>query len=218
MRLQWRFVMPIRAVFCAVLTIKVRFMIGFLRGILLEKDAPSLLIDVGGVGYEVQMAVSSFSYLPPIGKEVALYIHLATREDGDFLYGFINKEQRTLFRGLIKVSGIGPKIALAILSAMEPNVFARHLVNNDAAALENIPGIGAKTAKRLLIEMKDKIAQWESVGMATDSVVDSRVSDALGALVALGYKPHEARHALSELQKQDLSSEEMVRLALKKIR
>lgn len=193
-------------------------MIGFLRGFLLEKDAPNLLIDVGGVGYEIQMAMSGFSYLPPIGKEVALYIHLATREDGDFLYGFINKEQRTLFRGLIKISGIGPKIALAILSAMEPNVFARHLINNDAAALEHIPGIGAKTAKRLIIEMKDKITEWESAGMNIDSSASSPVRDALGALVALGYKPHEARHALGELQDQDLSSEELVRLALKKIK
>ncbi len=193
-------------------------MIGFLRGILLEKDAPNLLIEVGGVGYEVQMAMSSFAHLPPMGKEVALYIHLVTREDGDSLYGFTHKEQRTMFRGLIKISGVGPKIALAILSTMEPQVFARHLMNNDAAALEHIPGIGGKTAKRLIIEMKDKIVEWEGGGMGVETITTSPMGDAIGALVALGYKPHEARQALSSLPNQDLSSEELVRLALKKIR
>ncbi len=193
-------------------------MIGFLHGILLEKDAPNLMVEVSGIGYEIQMAMSGFVHLPSLGKEVALYIHLATREDGDFLYGFINKEQRALFRSLIKISGVGPKIALAILSAMEPNVFARYLANNDAAALEHIPGIGAKTAKRLVMEMKDKVADWEKAGMNIDVAAGSSISDALGALVALGYKPHEARHALSELQDRDLSSEELVRLALKKIK
>lgn len=123
-------------------------MIGLLRGVLLEKELPNLLVEVNGVGYEVQMPVSGFAHLPVIGKEISLYIHSLVREDGEFLYGFIHKEQRSLFRALIKISNIGPKIALAILSAMEPGTFARHLVNNDTAVLEHIPGIGAKTAKR----------------------------------------------------------------------
>jgi len=192
-------------------------MIGFLRGILLDKEAPNVTVLVNGIGYEIQMSMSSFAYLPPIGKEVSLYIHLATREDGEFLYGFINKEQRSLFRSLIKVSNIGPKIGLAILSAMEPNIFARHLANNDAQALEYIPGIGAKTAKRLIIEMKDKIGEWENVGLDVDSFTDTPMRDAIGALVALGYKPHEARNALKDLQDKSLSSAELIRLALKKI-
>lgn len=193
-------------------------MIGFLRGTLLEKDAPNLTLEVSGIGYEIQMAMSGFAHLPPVGKEAALHIHMVTREDGSFLYGFINKDQRSLFRALIKISGIGPKMALTILSAMEPSAFARHLANNDTAAFEHISGIGAKTAKRLVIEMKDKITEWENAGMDIDAAAGSSVRDAVGALVALGYKPHEARHALSELQDKNLSSEELVRLALKKIR
>jgi holliday junction DNA helicase RuvA len=194
-------------------------MIGFLRGILLDKETPNLTVDANGIGYEIQMAISSFANLPPVGKEVALYIHLVTREDGNFLYGFVNKEQRALFRALIKISGIGPKIALAILSAMEPHVFARHLTNNDATAFEHISGIGAKTAKRLFIEMKDKVSDWEHVvGAADDFSANDAVRDAIGALVALGYKPHEARHAFRDLQDKNLSSEELIRLALKKIR
>lgn len=193
-------------------------MIGFIRGILLEKDAPNLMIEVGGIGYEIQMATSSFTHLPAVGKETALYIHLATRDDGEFLYGFINKEQRSLFRSLIKISNIGPKIALAILSAMEPSVFAHHLANNDTSALENIPGIGAKTAKRLLIELRDKISEWETLGIDTNFSASTPIHDAINALVSLGYKPHEARHALSNLKDKNLSSEELVRLALKKIK
>ncbi|MDR1057838.1 MAG: Holliday junction branch migration protein RuvA [Coxiellaceae bacterium] len=189
-------------------------MIGFLRGILLEKEAPNLTIEVNGIGYEVQVALSNFINLPPLGQEVSLYIHLATREDGEFLYGFINKEQRSLFRTLIKISNIGPKIALAILSAMEPTLFAQHLVNNNVTALEKIPGIGAKTAKRLIVEMRDKIDEWES----SSTVADSSISTTISALVALGYKPHEARQALSNLKDQNLPSEELIRLALKKIK
>jgi len=193
-------------------------MIAFLRGILLEKEAPNLIVEVSGIGYEIQMAMNSFAHLPVIGKEISLHIHLVTREDGQFLYGFINKDQRSLFRSLIKISNIGPKIALAILSAMEPHVFARYLANNDTGALEHIPGIGAKTAKRLIIEMRDKIAEWENAGMDVDSSASTPMRDAIGALVALGYKQHEARHALNSFQDKNLSSEELVRVALKKIK
>lgn len=192
-------------------------MIGFLRGILLEKEAPNLTVEVNGVGYEIQMSLSSFANLPAIGKEIALYIHMATREDGEFLYGFINKEHRSLFRSLIKISNIGPKIALTILAAMEPSVFARHLANNDAEALEHIPGIGAKTAKRLIVEMKDKVAEWKSIGDDASSSFGAALHDAIGALVSLGYKPHEARRVLNSLPDKNLPSAELIRLALKKI-
>jgi Holliday junction DNA helicase RuvA len=136
-------------------------MIGFLRGILLEKEAPNLTIEVSGVGYEVQIPINSFYRVPQIGKEISLHIHFVVREDGQFLYGFIDKEERSLFRALIKVNGVGPKMALAILSAMEPNVFVRHVLNNDPDALEHIPGVGAKTARRLIIEMRDKVTAWK---------------------------------------------------------
>lgn len=189
-------------------------MIGFLRGVVLEKELPNLMLDVGGIGYEIQMPLNSFSQLPVIGQELSLYIHCSKREDGDFLYGFINREQKFLFRALIKISNIGPKIALAILSAMDPNIFAEHLANNNVAALESIPGIGAKTAKRLLIELKDKIAEFGS----SQSNAHSSVATAISALITLGYKPGEARQALDRLKDKNLSSEELIRLALKEIR
>lgn len=192
-------------------------MIGFLRGILLEKEAPNLVVDVGGIGYEVQMSLTNFGRLPQLGHETSLYIHMVTREDGNFLFGFINKEQRSLFRALIKISGIGPKIALAILSSMEPNVFVQHLSNNDAEAFERIPGIGAKTARRLLVEMRDKITEWENIGVNV-SGADSAMRDAISALIALGYKQHEVHRVLINHKDDILSSEELIKLALKKIR
>ena len=193
-------------------------MIGFLRGILLEKEAPNLTLEINGIGYEVQMSMNNFDHLPAIGKEISLYIHMVKREDGEFLFGFTNKEQRSLFRSLIKISNIGPKIALAILSAMTPNVFAKHLSNNDVEALERIPGIGTKTAKRLIIEMKDKIIDWESSGINIDSNIDAAMRDAVSALISLGYKQHEAFCALVCHKDKLLSSEELVKLALKKIK
>lgn len=189
-------------------------MIGYLRGILLEKELPNLILDVSGIGYEIQMPVNSFTQLPPIGQEVSLYIHCTKREDGDFLYGFMHKEQKSLFRSLIRISNIGPKIALAILSAMDPNTFAEHLASNNVMALESISGIGAKTAKRLLIEMKDKVAE---LGLSQLNA-NSPIATAISALITLGYKPGEARQALDRLKDKNLSSEELIRLALKEIR
>lgn len=189
-------------------------MIGFLRGILLEKESPNLTLEVGGIGYEVQIPVNSFYRLPQINQELSLYIHFIVRDDGQFLYGFIDKEQRVLFRSLIKVNGVGPKMALAILSAMEPDVFVRHVLNNDPDALEHIPGVGAKTARRLIVEMKDKI---NNTITTTDTKLDIAINDAVSALIALGYKQHEARRALMKHEDKKLSSEELVRLALKEI-
>jgi Holliday junction DNA helicase RuvA len=192
-------------------------MIGSLRGLLLEKELSHLLIEVNGIGYEVQIATSCFNHLPAIGKELSLYIHLVKREDGEFLYGFTNKEQKTLFKALIKISNIGPKTALTILSAMEPGVFIRHLANNEIDALERVPGIGAKTARRLIIELKDKISAWENIGISSGHNGNLAINDAASALVALGYKPYEVKQALNLLKDHNLSSEELIRLALKKI-
>lgn len=190
-------------------------MIGFLRGILLDKELSRLLIEVNGIGYEVQFPPSYFANLPAPGKELSLYIHMASREDGEYLYGFINKPQRSLFRSLIKISGVGPRIALAILSAMEPRTFAVYLANGDAQALERIPGIGAKTARRLIVEMKDRLDEWNDLEMTTILPTASR--DAVGALISLGYKPHEAQKAIAEYEDKSMSREELIRLALKKM-
>ena len=190
-------------------------MIGFLRGILLEKEAPNLLVEVNGIGYEIQMPLNLFCNIPTPGKELSLYIHQVIREDGNFLYGFTDKEQRFLFRSLIKISSIGPKIALAILSTMDPKTFKQHLYNDDSSALESIPGIGAKTAKRLVIEMRDKISKWENI--SSDSPSNTAICDATSALISLGYKEKEARLTLGNIKDKNLSSEELIRLALKKI-
>ena len=188
-------------------------MIGFLRGILLEKEAPNLTIDINGIGYEVQVPTNNFHLLPQTNKEISLHIHFVTREDGQFLYGFIDKEQKSLFRSLIKVNGVGPKMALAILSAMEPGTFAHHVLNNDPAALESIPGVGAKTARRLIIDMKDKVTKSNNINIK----VGDEMSDAISALIALGYKQHEASKALTKHKDKGVSSDELVRLALKDI-
>ncbi|MCL5260470.1 MAG: Holliday junction branch migration protein RuvA [Gammaproteobacteria bacterium] len=193
-------------------------MIGRLRGILLEKSAPNLLIDVGGIGYEVQLPVNSFYNLPQIGAEITLFTHFIVREDGHYLFGFISLSQRALFRTLLKVSGVGPKLGLAILSGMEPDVFVRHVLGNDPSSLERIPGVGKKLAQRLVVEMHDKLSDWETTGVVSDIKVSTAVRDAISALIALGYKSHEARKSLEAHQNKDLSSEELIRLALKDIR
>lgn len=190
-------------------------MIGFLRGVLLDKEPSRLLIEVNGVGYEIQFPSSYFANLPVLGKELSLYIHMASREDGEYLYGFTNKSQRSLFRSLIKISGVGPRIALAILSAMEPQTFAAHLANGDVQTLEQIPGIGAKTARRLIVEMKDRLDEWNDLDMLTALPTASR--DAVSALVSLGYRSHEAQKAIAEFGDKNLSREELIRLALKKM-
>jgi holliday junction DNA helicase RuvA len=192
-------------------------MISFLRGMLLEKEDPDLTIDVNGVGYEVQMPTNSFCHLPQVGSEISLYIHFVVREDAQILYGFISKEQRSLFRSLIKVNSVGPKMALAILSAIQPETFVSHVLNNDPDALENIPGVGAKTARRLIIDMRDRVSEWQGSSIVVDLKGDDAVGDAISALISLGYKQHEAHKALVKYQDKDLPSDELVRLALKEI-
>lgn len=193
-------------------------MIGFIRGILIDTEEPNLTIDVNGLGYELQIPASSFCHLPPINQAISLYTHFVVREDGQYLFGFITKKQRTLFRVLIKATGVGPKVALAILAAMEPDTFIHHVLSNAPQALENIPGIGSKTARRLIIELKDKLANIpiELSNTKLDNKLDP-MNDALSALVALGYKAYEAKNILNKHKDKNLPSAELIKLALKEI-
>lgn len=194
-------------------------MIGRLQGVVLEKNAPGLLLDVGGVGYEIEAPMSTFYRLPDLGAEVVLLIHMLVREDAQQLFGFATDSERRMFRYLIKVSGIGARMGLAILSGMSVNELARCLSNGDVALLTRIPGIGKKTAERLVLEMRDRISEWEFFGaeQPLGSIEKGRnaVDDAIGALQALGYKSSEAKHIVGRLEAKDKSSEDLIREALK---
>lgn len=201
-------------------------MIGRIRGILIEKQATDIVVDAQGVGYEIQAPMSTIYLLPAIGNEVLLYTHLVVREDAHLLYGFLTLDERHMFRSLIKISGVGPKMALAILSGMAVEEFVRTVRSNDLAALARMPGIGKKTAERLVVEMKDKLMGWsESAPVASITIAsplglsDRQMSqEAETALVALGYKPQEAARVIAQVLKLngDLNrSEELIRLALR---
>jgi len=197
-------------------------MIGRLRGEIVEKQAPDLLIDVNGVGYEVQAPLSSLIAIGKIGEPVTLYTHLAVREDAHQLYGFSDKAQRTMFRTLIKVSGVGPKLALGILSSMDADTFARCIQQQEVTALTKLPGVGKKTAERLIVEMQDRLKEWQTpaplwaaMDQAEEASHNDKLAEAESALVALGYKPQEATKMLSKVADNVESSEEMIRLALK---
>lgn len=198
-------------------------MISQLRGIILEKQPPQLVLDVNGVGYEIDAPMSTFYRLPDIGQEVTLLTHFIVREDAHLLYGFIASEERTLFRTLLKVNGVGPRLALTILSSIEPDDFARCVVNNDTESLVRLPGIGKKTAERLIIEMRDKLATWKtSIPAESPAIqaVNSRqpiIQDAVSALIALGYKPQEASRAVSKVDDGNLNSEQIIRKALREM-
>lgn len=196
-------------------------MIGQLRGTLVHKEPPSLLLDVGGVGYELEAPMTTFYDLPVAGEQVLLYTHLVVREDAQLLYGFSKSAQRHLFRELIKVSGVGPRVALAILSGMSGNLFKECIVARDVSRLTQIPGIGRKTAERLLVEMKDKIASDSniSIGDFTESGVTQidPVSEAVSALISLGYKPQEASRLVRGAATDDMTTEEIIRQALKRM-
>jgi Holliday junction DNA helicase RuvA len=191
-------------------------MIGSLRGRIAAKAPPQLMIDVGGVGYELEAPMSTFFHLPAIGQEVSLLTHLVVREDAQMLYGFATADERRLFRNLLKVSGIGPKIALALLSGISVEAFAQCIVNEDIASLIRVPGIGRKTAERLLVEMRDRVANLEGVdGMARiDGASASPQAEALGALMGLGYKPAEAARLLKAVEPGTHTTEELIRRAL----
>nr|WP_163503267.1 Holliday junction branch migration protein RuvA [Halomonas socia] len=197
-------------------------MIGRLRGTLLEKQPPWLVLDVGGVGYELEASMNTLLALPATGEQAQLFTHLIIREDAHLLFGFGREQERALFRALIKVNGVGPKLALAILSGMEEEQFIRCVMDDDAKALTRLPGVGKKTAERLIIEMRDRFPHWQQSGTALDDLAQTAgpataasdpLLDAEAALVALGYKPTEASKMLSGLDK-GLTTEALIKAAL----
>lgn len=196
-------------------------MIGRLRGLLAWKQPPYLMIDTHGVGYELEASLTTFQTLPEVGAEVTLHTHLAVREDAHTLYGFASTAERGLFRNLIRVTGIGPRLALLILSGMSVELFGRCVREGDATSLTRLPGIGKKTAERLIIEMRDRIGE---LGLHPAAAVlpggrtappdATPADDAVSALVALGYKLPEASRMVQSLETENLSSEAIIRLAL----
>ena len=192
-------------------------MIGRIRGLLLEKEPPAMLVDVAGVGYELEAPMTTFYELPSIGAEITLYTHMVVREDAHLLFGFSRASQRSLFRSLLKVSGIGPRVALAILSGMNEQEFALCVSSEDISRITKVPGIGKKTAERLVIEMRDKV---EAAALLPKSVSATMTqmdpaSEAVSALMALGYKGNEASRLVRNVSGDDLSTEDIIRQALR---
>ncbi len=200
-------------------------MIGQLRGIIIEKLGSQVVLDVQGVGYEIDVPLSTFYQLGEVGQEIVLLTHFVVREDAHHLYGFYTREERLLFRTLLKVNGVGPRLALTILSSTAPEEFVRCVSNNDTASLVRLPGIGKKTAERLVIEMRDKLADWcqlpkGSGEMAVQHEPSSRHSilqDAISALLTLGYKQQEANRYVTKVDDGSATSEELIRRALREI-
>lgn len=191
-------------------------MIGRLQGQLIEKQPPVLVVDVQGVGYELEAPMSTF-YKVTLGAPVTLFVHQVVREDANLLYGFASREERDLFRSLLKVNGVGPKLALAILSGMEADAFAACVRQNDVATLTRIPGVGKKTAERLVIEMRDRVGDGPAgLPMLNGIAVPaSPERDAITALIALGYKAAEAERAVGKIKTENATAEDLIRQALK---
>jgi holliday junction DNA helicase RuvA len=190
-------------------------MIGSLRGRIASKTPPQLTVDVGGLGYELEAPMSTFFHLPAVGEEVRLLTHLVVREDAHMLYGFATEDERRLFRSLIKVSGVGPRIALALLSGISVSAFAQCVLNEDISALTRVPGVGRKTAERLIVEMRDRLAAPQATpGAPAVAAAASAEGEAYGALVALGYRPAEAARLLKAIGPGTHSTEELIRRAL----
>lgn len=200
-------------------------MIGLIRGIILEKQPPQLIVDVQGLGYEIDAPMNTFYQLPEIGLEVKLFTHFVVREDAHHLYGFYTRDERHLFRTLLKVNGVGPRLALAILSSTTPEEFVRCVLNNDTASLVRLPGIGKKTAERLVIEMRDKLSDWckapaleGATLIAKDNHLRHQVlQDAISALITLGYKQQEANRTVTRIDDGAASSEELIRRSLREM-
>ena len=191
-------------------------MIGSLRGTLRSKQAPLIIIECHGVGYEVETPMSTFLELPSIGDDLFLYTHLLVREDAQTLYGFNTEDERSLFRTLLRISGVGAKMGLAILSTMTVGDFQRCVEYEDAAMLVKIPGVGKKTAERLIIEMRDKIDK-SAIGPGAQKIaVDSSPrSEAVDALMALGYKAGEVNKLISSMDVDGQTAEDIIRQALR---
>ncbi|WP_413110754.1 Holliday junction branch migration protein RuvA [Thaumasiovibrio sp. DFM-14] len=202
-------------------------MIGRLRGILVEKLPPEVVIEVGGIGYEVQMPMSCFYELPDVGQEAIIYSHFVVREDAQLLYGFNTKSERSLFREVIKANGVGPKLGLAILSAMTASQFVYCVEHDDLTTLVKIPGVGKKTAERLLVEMKDRLKGWGEGDLFTpaDPAAASNHApaakqasaddEAISALISLGYKAPQATKVVAQVSQAEMSSEAIIREALR---
>ncbi len=195
-------------------------MIGRIRGVLLEASPPHLLLEVGGVGYEIETPLGTFERLPELRAEVRLYTHLAIREDTHLLFGFLTETERRTFRALIKVNGVGARTALGILSGTSPEEFAVLIETKDLTRLTRLPGIGKKTAERLIVELCDRITDWRpgllpgGAAAAVGAFRDAR-TDAISGLVALGYKPQEANRHVHSLDTAGLSSEAIIRAVLR---
>jgi len=202
-------------------------MIGRLNGVLVEKQPPEILLEVSGVGYEVQMPMTCFYDLPKVGNNAIVYTHFVVREDAQLLFGFNNKTERALFRELLKANGVGPKLGLAILSGMSAQQFVSCVNNEDATALVKLPGVGKKTAERLVLEMKDRLKNWGNdlftpfsdsavIEPASDATIaNNAADDAVSALVALGYKLPQAQKAVKSVSKPDMSTEVLIKESLK---
>jgi len=189
-------------------------MIGSLRGTIASKTPPQLTVDVGGLGYELEAPMSTFFHLPAVGEEVRLLTHLVVREDAHVLYAFATEDERRLFRSLIKVSGVGPKIALALLSGISVSAFAQCVLDEDIGTLTRVPGVGRKTAERLIVEMRDRLVAPQQTPGAPLAATASAAGEAYGALVALGYRPAEAARLLKAVGPGTHSTEELIRRAL----
>lgn len=192
-------------------------MIGFLKGTLVSKRPPSLTVEVGGVGYDVDAPMSTFYKLPETGHSLTLFTHLLVREDAHVLYGFFTESERALFRSLLKVSGVGARIALGVLSGMSVEGFHRCVHEKDVASLTKLPGIGRKTAERLVLEMEDRVPKQLDGADATALQPATSAGEAHEALLALGYKPAEAGKMLKDLDTKRLTTEELIREALKRM-
>lgn len=188
-------------------------MIGRIRGTLIKRLPPAIMVEVGGIGYELLVPLNSFYLLPKLGQEVILYTHFVVREDAQMLFGFIDEEQRAFFRALLKVNGVGPKLALVILSEMDLGVFSHCVLSNDVNALTKLPGVGRKTAERLVIEMRDSEIIKTDIAAAED--VSNAVRESISALIALGFKPNDANRIIAKHKDKNLPTEELIRVALK---
>lgn len=197
-------------------------MIGWLHGKLLSKKPPALLLDVQGVGYELEAPMTTFYVLPVVGEDVSLFIHHQVRDDAQNLYAFGKEHERNVFRMLLKVNGVGAKLALVILSGMDAQTLGRCVFEGDTASLSKLPGIGKKTAERLIIEMRDRLDSGPLTATSSDTgtvipiaIPHDPVREAISALVSLGFKPQDASRQVHAVEAEHLSSEEIVRLALK---
>lgn len=198
-------------------------MIGRLRGILVEKQPPFIIVDVSGIGYELEVPMTTLYQLPNVNQEVIIHTHLVVREDAQLLYGFYAKREREFFRELIRLNGVGPKLALALMSGLEVDEMIQCINAEDTSRLMKVPGVGKKTAERLLVELRDRLKVWERIPSIAPLVVEtSQISmpmsvenDAVSALISLGFKPQEASKAVTAVYEEGLTSEELIRRALK---